>query len=159
VISLKDEKKEILNELLEYFKESNINDFGYEQDKLISYEEAQIILDYITNLRKIEQDHQKLNGELREENKKLQEENERLNNIINELKWKPINQYDNGNYDWVLIKMFIKEDNFECVPIVAEKRMGVWKNQDGETLDEDMFEIKYFMDMQQIDSLELKEGK
>ena len=36
------------------------------------------ILDYITNLQQIEQGHQKLNGELREENKKLQEENERL---------------------------------------------------------------------------------
>lgn len=40
--------------------------------------DCKILLDYITNLQKIEQDHQKLNGELREENKKLQEENERL---------------------------------------------------------------------------------
>ena len=90
----------------------------------------------------------------------MQKEITRLNNIIDELKWKPISQYDNGNYDWVLIKMFIKEDNYECVPIVAEKRMGVWENRDGETLDEDMFEIKYFMDMQQLDKLkELKENK
>jgi hypothetical protein len=44
--------KEILNKLLEYFKESNINDFGYEKDKLISYEEAQILLNYIANLQK-----------------------------------------------------------------------------------------------------------
>ena len=48
---MKDETKEILDKLLEYFKESNINDFGYEKDKLISYEEAQILLDYITNLQ------------------------------------------------------------------------------------------------------------
>ena len=48
---MKEETKEILNKLLEYFKESNINDFGYEKDKLISYEEAQILLDYITNLQ------------------------------------------------------------------------------------------------------------
>lgn len=48
---MKDETKEILNKLLEYFKVSNINDFGYEKDKLISYEEAQILLDYITNLQ------------------------------------------------------------------------------------------------------------
>ena len=47
---MEDETK-ILNKLLEYFKESNINDFGYEKDKLISYEEAQILLDYITNLQ------------------------------------------------------------------------------------------------------------
>ena len=49
---MKDETKEILNKLLEYFKESNINGFGYEQDKLISYEEAKILLDCITNLQK-----------------------------------------------------------------------------------------------------------
>lgn len=92
--------------------------------------------------------------------KEKDKEIEQLNNIIDELKWKPISQYDNGNHDWVLIKMFIKEDNYECVPIVAEKRMGVWRNQDGEALDEDMFEIKYFMDMQQLDTLkELKEGE
>lgn len=48
---MNNETKEILNKLLEYFKESNINDFGYEKDKLISYEEAQILLDYITNLQ------------------------------------------------------------------------------------------------------------
>ena len=48
---MNNEIKEILDRLLKYFKESNINDFGYEQDKLISYEEAQILLDYITNLQ------------------------------------------------------------------------------------------------------------
>ena len=46
--------KEILDKLLKYFKESNKNDFGYEKDKLISYEEAQILLDYITNLQESE---------------------------------------------------------------------------------------------------------
>lgn len=58
-------KDEILNKLLEYFKKSNINDFGYEKDKLISYKEAQLLLDYITN---------------------LQEENERLKEKIDILK-------------------------------------------------------------------------
>jgi hypothetical protein len=56
-----EEIKEILNKLLEYFKESNINDFGYEKDKLISYEEAQILLNYITNLQK---ENEKLKEEL-----------------------------------------------------------------------------------------------
>lgn len=46
--------KEILDKLLKYFKESNVNDFGYEQDKLISYEEAQVLLDCITNLQESE---------------------------------------------------------------------------------------------------------
>jgi len=125
-------------------------------DKYIIYELKQ--LEKITgySLQHIKNDIRDIYNKLEEKDKEI----ERLNNIINELKWKPISQYDNGNYDWVLIKMFIKEDNYECVPIVAEKRMGVWKNQDGETLDEDMFEIKYFMDMQQLDKLkELKEGK
>lgn len=96
--------------------------------------------------------------EQREENDKLLKENKRLNNIINELKWKPISEYENPKYDWVLIKMFIKEDEFECVPLVAENRFGVWQTLDGETIDENIFEIKYFMDMQQIDKLnKLKE--
>lgn len=71
------EKKEILNKLLEYFKESNINDFGYEKDKLISYKEAQILLDCISELE----------GKI-EYLEYLKNENERLNNVIDELeKW------------------------------------------------------------------------
>ena len=94
------------------------------------------------------------------ENADKDKEIERLNNIIDELKWKPISEYENPKYDWVLIKMFIKEDDFECVPLVAENRFGVWQTKDGEIFDEDMFEIKYFMDMQQLDKLKaLKEGK
>jgi hypothetical protein len=45
-------KYEILNDLLRYLKESNKNSFGYENDKLISYKEAQILLDYIKKLKK-----------------------------------------------------------------------------------------------------------
>ena len=58
---MKDETKEILNKLLEYFKESNINDFGYEEDKLISYEEAQILLDCINNLQEEKKDFKETN--------------------------------------------------------------------------------------------------
>ena len=89
------EIKEILDKLLKYFKESNINDFGYEQDKLISYEEAQILLDYITNLqRENERLQTQLNAyenpddmtlfymwldeKAKDKMKELQEENERL---------------------------------------------------------------------------------
>ena len=85
--------------------------------------------------------------------KKQSKEIERLNNIINELKWKPINEYENPKYDWVLVKMFFKCDNFECIPRVAEKRFNHWYDANGYEIDEDMFEIKYFMDMQQIDKL------
>lgn len=46
-------KEEIFEELLEYFKRSNKNQFGYEQDKLISYEEAQIILNKFNKQKEV----------------------------------------------------------------------------------------------------------
>lgn len=90
--------------------------------------------------------------------KEQADEIERLNDIVNELEWKPINEYENPKYDWVLIKMFIKDDNFECIPRVAEKRFNHWYDANGYEIDEDLVEVKYFMDIQQIDKLqELKE--
>lgn len=41
------------------------NDFDY----LLRTHDCKILLDYITNLQQIEQEHQKLNGELRKKNK------------------------------------------------------------------------------------------
>ena len=80
---------------------------------------------------------------------------DRLNNIINELKWKPIEEYDKSNYDWVLVKYF--DGDYECVPCVAEKRFGKWYSIDEKEI---QFDVKYFMDMQQLDKLkELKENK
>ena len=78
---------------------------------------------------------------------------ERLNNIINELKWKPIEEYDKGNYDWVLVKYF--DGNYECIPCVAEKRFGKWHSIDEKEI---QFDVKYFMDMQQIDKLQELKG-
>jgi len=73
---------ENIKEILEYFKSSNINRWGYEQDKIITYKDANQLSDYITNLQE----------ELKSANESitwwqnrfnaLQEENERLNNII-----------------------------------------------------------------------------
>ena len=83
----------------------------------------------------------------------LLEEIERLNNIINELKWKPIEEYDKGNYDWVLVKYF--DGDYECVPCVAEKRFGKWHSIDEKEI---RFDVKYFMDMQQIDKLQELKG-
>ena len=78
----------------------------------------------------------------------------RLNNIINELKWKPIEEYDKSNYDWVLVKYF--DGDYECVPCVAEKRFGKWYSIDEKEI---QFDVKYFMDMQQLDKLKaLKEN-
>lgn len=81
-----------------------------------------------------------------------QKEIDRLNNIINELKWKPIEEYDKSNYDWVLVKYF--DGDYECVPCVAEKRFGKWYSIDEKEI---QFDVKYFMDMQQLDKL--KESK
>ena len=98
---------------------------------------------------------------------KLQVENfvkdkeiERLNNVMNELEWKPIDVYfkNKENYDWVLVKYYDKY-NFECIPSVAEWRFDKWYLKDNEKSLQD-FEVKYFFDMQQLDKLkELKEGK
>ena len=84
---------------------------------------------------------------------KKDDEIERLNNIINELKWKPIEEYDKGNYDWVLVKYF--DGDYECVPCVAEKRFGKWHSIDEKEI---KFDVKYFMDMQQIDKLQELKG-
>lgn len=105
-----------------------------------------VLEDKIKELQEINKEHQKLNGELRKEN-------ERLNNIINELKWKPIEEYDKGNYDWVLVKYF--DGDYECIPCVAEKRFGKWHSIDEKEI---KFDVKYFMDMQQIDKLQELKG-
>ena len=78
----------------------------------------------------------------------------RLNSIINELEWKPIEEYDKGNYDWVLVKCF--DGDYECVPCVAEKRFGKWHSIDEKEI---KFDVKYFMDMQQIDELQELKGE
>ena len=92
-----------------------------------------------------------------EDTKRLNEKDkeiERLNNIINELKWKPIEEYDKGNYDWVLVKYF--DGDYECVPCVAEKRFDKWYNRNDEVIESD---VKYFIDMQQIDKLQELKGE
>ena len=77
--------KNEIKEILDYLKRSNKNLFGYEQDKIISYEEVQLLLDYITNLQKEDRINNDLipyfkNNEksLKKQITNLQEENERL---------------------------------------------------------------------------------
>lgn len=63
--------------------------------------------------------------------------------------WRPISEYSREKYDWVLVKYF--DGNFECVPEVAEMRVdGKWYNRAG-ALISDIFDVKYFFDMQQLD--------
>ena len=40
-----------IKEILDYFKRSNKNKLGFEQDKIITYKEANQLLNYITNLQ------------------------------------------------------------------------------------------------------------
>ena len=157
---MSDEIKEMLD---------NLEDAGF-MYKRISPEEIKKILDYITNLQEaIEIKNQRINEEQQEKeryikfynelniwNKQLQEENKRLNNIINELEWKPIEQYEKPKYDWVLVKYYI-EPEFECIPTVAEERFGKWYDRNDNEI---IGEVRYFMDMQLLDKLkELKENK
>lgn len=72
---MKNEIKEILDRLFVYKNEND--EMKYQPEDILTIDDVWLLLDCITNLQQIEQDHQKLNGELREENKKLQEEIER----------------------------------------------------------------------------------
>lgn len=88
-------KYEILNDLLRYLKESNKNSFGYENDKLISYKEAQILLDYIKKLKKEIKEIKSFIGDTdlintinakNNTNKILIKEKKELQQLINEIK-------------------------------------------------------------------------
>ena len=64
--------------------------------------------------------------------------------------WRPISDYSREKYDWVLVKYF--HESFECVPEVAEMRVdGKWYNRAGVLIDPDIFDVKYFFDMRQLD--------
>ena len=64
---MNDEIKEIFNDTKEFIKDLDDKSiYG------IPIGELRQLLDYITNLQQIEQEHKKINGELREENSKLE---------------------------------------------------------------------------------------
>jgi len=98
-------------------------------------------------------------GDYKKDLEQKDKEIERLNNIINELEWKPIDEYfkNKENYDWVLVKYYDKY-NFECIPSVAEWRFDKWYLKDNEKSLQD-FEVKYFFDMQQLDKLKELKGE
>lgn len=108
---------------------------------------------YINALREVEKEDSDFELSLsKNEVLDIVNEFDRLNNIIDELKWKPIEQYEKPKYDWVLVKYYI-EPNFECIPAVAEKRFGKWYNRNDEEI---IGDVRYFMDMQQLDKLKNK---
>lgn len=71
---MKDEIKEILEGMKVVIKHEGSLEFDTK--------ELKVLLDYITNLQAIEQEHQRINGELREENKRLREQLEVKNDRI-----------------------------------------------------------------------------
>ncbi len=75
---MKDEIKEILNRL-ERIDHKEYTAFEFADSATFDemarcFEERKKMADYITNLQAIEQEHQRINGELREENKRLREQ-------------------------------------------------------------------------------------
>ena len=77
----------------------------------------------------------------------LKDKDEKISKLDN-LKWKSIKEYDNKKYDWVLVKYF--DNDYECIPNVAEKRFdGNWYDRADNKI---IFEVKYFMDMQLLES-------
>lgn len=71
-----------------------------------------------------------------------------LKKQYDKITWRSISEYSTQKYDWVLCKYIIKDDGFECIPAVMEKRLGMWYTQNDEPLDENMFEVTHFFDMQ-----------
>lgn len=67
--------------------------------------------------------------------------------------WRPISEYSREKYDWVLVKYF--DGPYECIPEVAEMRVdGKWYGRSGAEIP-DIFDVKYFFDMQQLDKKEV----
>ena len=68
---MSDEIKEILDMLKDSHYIPSDDNRTY---KLLDRDDTRHLLDYIANLQAIEQEHQRINGELREENKRLREQ-------------------------------------------------------------------------------------
>ena len=92
------------------------------------------------------------NANLWAENQKLKSNWNSLRELI---KWRPIEEYDENKYDWVLVKYY--DGDYECVPTVAERRKGTNKWYDTNN-NEIIFEVKYFFDMQLLDKMNELEG-
>ena len=96
---------------------------------------------------------------MNKERKKLYEQIDQLQSNWNSLreliKWRPIEEYDENKYDWVLVKYY--DGDYECVPTVAERRKGTNKWYDTNN-NEIIFEVKYFFDIQLLDKMNELEG-
>ena len=87
---------------------------------------------------------------------KIEQLQSNWNSLRELIKWRPIEEYDENKYDWVLVKYYDRD--YECVPTVAERRKGTNKWYDTNN-NEIIFEVKYFFDMQLLDKMNELEGK
>lgn len=107
-----------IKNILDYLKRSDKNKFGFEQGKLIDYEETQLLLDYITNLQQdlekandiIEKDRQFYKCRM-DEYAELKKENERLKEIIKDNTI--LVKDENGNYQECNINPLDYKSRFE----------------------------------------------
>lgn len=68
--------------------------------------------------------------------------------------WRPIDEYDETKYDWVLVRQADAFDKF--VPTVAEKRKdGKWYDQNDNQLP---YEVVEFFDMQRLNGKTVERG-
>ena len=81
--------KDEIKEILDYFKRSNKNKLGFEQDKIITYKEANQLLDYITNLQCDIDGYKTKYKNAKENLKNLQEENKELSMIFDTFSKRP----------------------------------------------------------------------
>ena len=73
--------KDEIKEILDYFKRSNKNKLGFEQDKIITYKEANQLSDYITNLQEELEEEERIEQADFKTIQNLEEENERLKEL------------------------------------------------------------------------------
>lgn len=53
-----------------------------------------------------------------------------FNQLKKLVSWQPIENYQVGKHDWVLVQFEEKDTKFRCIPKVAEFRNGKWHSED-----------------------------
>lgn len=76
-----------------------------------------------------------------------------FNQLKKLVSWQPIENYQVGKHDWVLVQFEEKDTKFRCIPIVAEFRNGKWHSKDDsigeETYLNEICKAIAFVDMQE----------
>lgn len=76
-----------------------------------------------------------------------------FNQLKKLISWQPIENYQVGKHDWVLVQFEEKDTKFRCIPKVAEFRNGKWHSEDDsigeETYLNEICKAIAFVDMQE----------